>query len=74
MIRVQFPVRVCYAMTIHKGQGQSLDRVGVFIAQQVFAHGQLYVGLSRVRKASGLKVFVEGQGKYLKNIVYQEIL
>ena len=74
MIRVQFPVRVCYAMTIHKGQGQSLDRVGVYIAQQMFAHGQLYVALSRVKKASGLHVLLEGESNFVRNIVYKEIL
>ncbi|KAJ1699041.1 hypothetical protein LUZ63_007553 [Rhynchospora breviuscula] len=33
--RKQFPVRVCYAMTINKSQGQSLDRVGVFLPEPI---------------------------------------
>ncbi len=78
MIRIQFPIRVCFAMTIHKSQGQSMEKVGVYIAQQMFAHGQLYVALSRAKTASGLKVFIEHKKKsptnLAKNIVYKEIL
>ena len=74
MIRIQFPVRVCFALTIHKGQGQSMLRVGIYVVQQMFAHGQLYVAVSRAILAAGLKIFVEGGIKMLKNIVYKEIL
>ena len=74
MVRIQFPVRVCFAMTIHKGQGQSMLRVGVYVAQQMFAHGQLYVAVSRAILASGLKLFIEGNETKLRNIVYREIL
>jgi ATP-dependent DNA helicase PIF1 len=61
-------------MTIHKGQGQSMLRVGVYVVQQMFAHGQLYVAVSRAIVATGLKMFVEGGKNLLKNIVYKEIL
>ncbi|CAN0386694.1 unnamed protein product, partial [Scytosiphon promiscuus] len=43
--RQQFPLRVCYAMTINKSQGQTLHRVGLDIRSDVFCHGQLYVAL-----------------------------
>ena len=74
MVRLQFPVRVCFAMTIHKGQGQSMERVGIYIKNNIFAHGQLYVALSRAVRAAGLKMFIEGGKIIVKNIVYKEIL
>ena len=39
--RRQFPVRVAFAMTIHKSQGQTLERVGVYLPTTCFSHGQL---------------------------------
>ncbi|ELQ74927.1 DNA helicase PIF1/RRM3 [Trachipleistophora hominis] len=70
-------------MTIHKSQGQSFDEVGVYLYSSIFVHGQLYVALSRVRHADGLKVYIvdnDDQSKadnnmvYTKNVVYNELL
>ncbi|KAG5254925.1 ATP-dependent DNA helicase [Salix suchowensis] len=76
--RRQFPIRLCYAMTINKSQGQSLKFVGVFLKEQVFTHGQLYVALSRVTSKKGLKIIsCDQEGKqldYAKNIVYKDVL
>ena len=46
--RRQYPLRLCYAMTINKNQGQSLKQVALYLPWKVFTHGQLYVALSRV--------------------------
>lgn len=52
---VQFPVKVGYAITIHKSQGMSIDFLEVNLAK-CFADGMAYVALSRARKYEGLKV------------------
>ena len=50
VVRRQFPVRLCFAMTVHKSQGQTLNKVGLDMTSVFFAHGQAYVALSRARK------------------------
>ena len=85
MNRRQFPVRIGFAMTINKSQGQSLSQVGVYLPNPVFSHGQLYVALSRSGCKARTKIFVcdvkgvQGRfpnkpGVYTKNVVYGEAL
>ena len=47
MKKRQFPFRLCFAMTINKTQGQSINNLGVYLPQPVFSHGQMYFALSR---------------------------
>lgn len=48
LTRRQYPIRLCFAITVNKSQGQSLKTVRVDFQTSAFTHGQLYVALSRV--------------------------
>ena len=71
----QFPIRLCYAMTINKSQDQSLKEVILYLPKPVSAHGQLYVVLSRVTSKAGLTIIKSEDSHQLKvkNIVYKKI-
>ncbi|GJR45204.1 ATP-dependent DNA helicase PIF1-like protein [Tanacetum coccineum] len=77
MKRRQFPVKPCYAMTINKSQGQSLNHVGIYLPNPVFSHGQLYVAISRVTSPDGLKILMKEDAspdlkRRTRNIVFKE--
>lgn len=70
--RVQFPIRLAFAITINKAQGQSLELCGLDLGTDCFSHGQLYVACSRVGKPENLYIYTENGTT--KNIVYRQVL
>jgi ATP-dependent DNA helicase PIF1 len=76
--RKQFPLRLAYAMTINKSQGQTLFHVGLHLTHDVFSHGQLYVAFSLVKALTNIEVqlldITHGRIGLMRNVVYEETL
>ncbi|AGZ81460.1 ATP-dependent DNA helicase [Campylobacter fetus] len=64
---MQFPLKLAYAITIHKSQGMSIEKFACNV-DNIFANGQLYVALSRAISADGLYI------QYTKNIDFADYL
>ena len=56
--RKQFPIRLSFAMTVNKSQGQTIPNVGVYLPEPVFSHGQLYVAMSRATARANIRILV----------------
>ncbi len=50
----QYPLMLAWAVTIHKSQGKTFERVVIDIGRGTFAHGQMYVALSRCTSLEGI--------------------
>ncbi len=82
--RRQFPIRPAFAMTINKSQGQTFEKVGIYLPSPVFSHGQLYVAFSRATSKENVRIKIqetERPGRIMSNsdkvftvnCVYREI-
>ena len=68
--RVQFRIKLSFAITINNAQGQTLQGAGVHLEKPCFSHGQLYVSCSRVSKAQDLHAFaINGSTQNIISII-----
>ena len=74
--RRQFPLRLAYATTFNSCQGLTLDKVVLDLTTPVFAHGQLYTSLSRVRRSSDIRILLSPDNEDCQtvNVVHPELL
>jgi len=72
--RQQFMVKLAFAMTINKAQGQFSQCVGVDLCTLMFSHSQLYIALSRTTSIQLLKVLLPQPIGKTMNIVYSKVL
>lgn len=70
-IILQFPIKVSFAITINKAQGQTFQYVAINLHSDCFLHGQLYVGLSRTGKPEKQFIILP-VGLKTKNVVYSQ--
>jgi len=84
MTRLQFGVAVAFAITVSKSQSCGFQHVGIWLNDHLFAHGQLYLALSRIHVtsdgtytllfASRDNIMQDDRGVFARNIVYSELL
>ncbi|KAG2000981.1 hypothetical protein GB937_010641 [Aspergillus fischeri] len=74
--RHQFPLQLAYATTFNSCQGLTLDHVMLDLTMPVFAHGQLYTSLSRVRRGADICILRNPweSDKPTLNVVYRDLL
>ena len=81
LTRRQFPIKPPCAMTINKSEGQTLKKVGIYLPQSVFTHGQLYVAMSKVKGCNDLQFALAPPSEnsltitsYTNNVVFKSAL
>lgn len=75
-------MKLAFAITVHRSEGQSLQKVGLYLPEPMFGHGMLYTALSRCTTRKGIKVLLGNNQKpadapdgfYTANIVYRNVL
>lgn len=67
----QYPIKLAWAITIHKSQGKTFDKVIIDLGYGAFAHGQAYVALSRCKSYEG--VYLKAPLRYSDIILDQRV-
>ena len=62
----QYPLKLAWASTIHKSQGQTFEKVAIDLDRGAFAHGQTYVALSRAKSMEGIYL--------IRKIAYKDLI
>lgn len=77
LVRRQFLNIISFAMTINISQGRALANVGLYLPNDIFSHGQLYVAISRVKTKKSLKILIDDKDNIATtttiNIVFKEV-
>ena len=71
--RIQFPIKVSFAMTINRVQSKSIQHLACDFTKPPFTHGQLCVALSRITNPDNLKLLLP-PNKCVPNPVFHEVL
>ncbi|XP_073038006.1 uncharacterized protein [Primulina eburnea] len=80
LARRQFPIRLSFALTINKAQGQTIQNIDIFFRNHVSSHGQLYVALSRRVSQNSTKILVKDEnlhrrsGVFTRNVILRDVL
>jgi hypothetical protein len=84
MQRLQFPIKLAFAVTFHRSQGQSVEHCGILLPRDVWTHGQIYVAFSRCGNPRNVHVWANQDefksmglaptAKWMMNVVYPEVL
>jgi ATP-dependent DNA helicase PIF1 len=61
------PLKLAYAMSIHKSQGSSIDYLEIDLGEDIFISGQLYTALSRATNINNIKIINLSKKSFMKN-------
>jgi ATP-dependent DNA helicase PIF1 len=65
---IHMPIRICYALSIHKSQGMTIDALELDLGPNIFTCGQSYTALSRAKKLSCIKIIDVDKNSFRTNI------
>ena len=61
------PLKLAYALSIHKSQGASIDYLEIDLGEDIFISGQLYTALSRATNINNIRIINLSKSSFIKN-------